>query len=57
MISKMLKEIINVKIQRSISTYLDDSEYVDFVDQIYRKEIDPYTAADMILNMGSGGQK
>jgi len=57
MISKMLKEIINVKIQRSISVYFDDSEYVDYVDKIYRKEIDPYTAADMILKMGGGGQK
>lgn len=57
MISKMLKDIINVKIQRSISTYIADSEYVDFVDKIYRKEIDPYTAADLILNMGSGGRK
>lgn len=56
MILKMLKEIINVKIQRSISVYLDDSEYVDFVDKIYHKKIDPYTAADMIIGKGIGGQ-
>jgi len=50
MIAKMLKEIINVKIQKNISGCLGDFEYSDFVDKIYHKEIDPYTAADMIIN-------
>jgi LAO/AO transport system kinase len=53
MISRMLKEIISVKVQKTISSYLNDSEYDDFVDKIYQKEIDPYTAADMILKRGA----
>ncbi|MBN2244375.1 MAG: methylmalonyl Co-A mutase-associated GTPase MeaB [Candidatus Aminicenantes bacterium] len=52
MIAKMLKEIINVKVQKNIFTYLDDSEYNEFVDKVYQKELDPYTAADMILKKG-----
>ena len=40
MIAKMLKEIINVKIQKNISTYLDDFNTSDIVDKIYQKGID-----------------
>jgi LAO/AO transport system kinase len=49
MIAKMLKEIINMKMQKKIFTYIDDSEYNEFVDRVYQKKLDPYTAADMIL--------
>jgi len=52
MIAKMLKEIINMKIQKTISTRLKDHEYNNFVDKIYQKEIDPYTAADIIIKRG-----
>jgi len=56
MISKMLNDIINVKIRRNISKHLNDSEYADLVDKIYQKKIDPYTAADKIISKGIGGQ-
>lgn len=53
MIAKMLKEIINVKIQKNIFSYIDEYEYRDLVDKIYQKEIDPYSAAERIIKRGA----
>ncbi len=49
LISWMLKDIISDKLYRSVSDNLSDSEFEEFVGKIYQKEMDPYTAADLII--------
>jgi LAO/AO transport system kinase len=46
----MLKDIIREKIERIVSQNLPESELEDLVEKIFAKEIDPYTAADGILD-------
>lgn len=49
LISWMLKDIISNKLYRAVSDNIRDSEFEDFIARIYRREVDPYTAADQII--------
>jgi LAO/AO transport system kinase len=49
MISWMLKDIISNKLYRDVSDNIHDSEFEDLIARIYRREVDPYTAADQII--------
>jgi len=49
LISWMLKDIISEKLYRAASDNILDSEFEDFVAKIYRREVDPYTVADQII--------
>ncbi len=49
LITWMLKDIINEKLYRTISESIRDFEFDDFVDKIYKREVDPYTLADQIV--------
>jgi LAO/AO transport system kinase len=49
LISWMLKDIAREKIFRAINQSIEESELDDFVEKIYRREIDPYTVADLII--------
>lgn len=61
LISWMLKDIISDKLYRAVSDKILDSEFEDFIARIYRREVDPYTAADRIIKrskrISSGGSK
>ena len=45
----MLKDIINEKIYREVSENIRDSEFSEYIERIYIKELDPYTAAEEII--------
>lgn len=45
----MLKDIINEKIYREVSENVRDSEFSEYIERIYIRELDPYTAADEIV--------
>jgi len=49
LVSWMLKDIISDKLYRAVSDKIRDSEFEDLVARIYRREVDPYTAADQII--------
>ncbi len=49
-ISWMLRDVINEKLFRAVSDSIQDSEIENFIERIYRREIDPYTVADQIIN-------
>jgi len=49
LVSWMLKDIISDKLYRAVSDKIRDSEFEDLVARIYRREVDPYTAADRII--------
>jgi putative protein kinase ArgK-like GTPase of G3E family len=49
LIAWMLKDIINEKLYRAVTDNIRDSEFEEFVDKIYKREIDPYTLADHIV--------
>lgn len=49
LIAWMLKDIINQKLYRAVSQNIRDSEFDELVDKIYKREIDPYTLADQII--------
>jgi len=49
LISWMLKDIISNKLYRAVSDKIRDSEFEDLIARIYRREVDPYTAADQII--------
>jgi len=49
LISWMLKDIISNKLYRAVSDNIRDFEFEDFIARIYRREVDPYTAADQII--------
>ena len=49
LISWMLKDIISNKLYRAVSDNIRDSEFEDLIARIYRREVDPYTAADQII--------
>jgi LAO/AO transport system kinase len=49
LISWMLKDIISNKLYRDVSDNIRDSEFEDLIARIYRREVDPYTAADQII--------
>lgn len=45
----MLKDIINEKLYREVSENVRDSEFSEYIERIYRRELDPYTAAEEIV--------
>lgn len=49
LISWMLKDIIREKLFKAASDNIKDSEFEDFIVKIYRREVDPYTVADQII--------
>ena len=49
LISWMLKDIISDKLFRAVFSKIHDSEFEDLIEKIYRREVDPYTAADKII--------
>jgi LAO/AO transport system kinase len=49
LISWMLKDIISDKLYRAVSEKIHDSEFEDLIARIYRREVDPYTAADQLI--------
>jgi putative protein kinase ArgK-like GTPase of G3E family len=49
LISWMLKDIISNKLYRDVSDNIRDSEFEDLIARIFRREVDPYTAADQII--------
>lgn len=46
----MLMDIISEKIYRSVTQDIKASEFEDFIERIHRREIDPYTVADEIVD-------
>lgn len=57
LIAWMLKDIINEGIYRSVEGRMEPKEFEDCVDKIFKREIDPYTAAEGIIKqiIGSKG--
>jgi LAO/AO transport system kinase len=49
LISWMLKDIISDKLFRAAFAGIQESEFEELIDKIYRREVDPYTAADKII--------
>jgi LAO/AO transport system kinase len=45
----MLMDIISEKIYHSVTQDIKASEFDDFIERIHRREIDPYTVADKIV--------
>jgi LAO/AO transport system kinase len=45
----MLRDIINDKLFRAVSDTIHDSEIDNFIERIYKRETDPYTVADLII--------
>jgi LAO/AO transport system kinase len=45
----MLRGIINEKLFRAVSETIQDSEIDNFIERIYKRETDPYTVADQII--------
>jgi len=50
LLSWILKDIIAEKIYQIISENFQTEDFENFVDRIHKKEIDPYTLADEIIN-------
>ncbi len=48
-LSWMLKEIISAKIYDEVVGNVEDIEFGEYVEKLYRKETDPYTLADKII--------
>jgi LAO/AO transport system kinase len=48
-LSWMLKEIISTKIYDDVVGKIEDFEFGKYVEKLYRKETDPYTLADKIV--------
>jgi LAO/AO transport system kinase len=46
----MLMDIISEKIYRSVTQDIKASEFEDLIERIHRREIDPYTVADEIVD-------
>lgn len=49
LIAWMLRDIINEKIYRAAFRNIRDSEFEGYIEKIYRRETDPYSVADRIL--------
>jgi len=45
----MLRDIISEKIYHSITQSIDEAEFENLIERIHRREIDPYTVADEIV--------
>ena len=50
LLSWILKDIIAEKIHQVISEHIQSEEFESFVDRIYKKEIDPYSLAQKIVD-------
>lgn len=49
LISWMLRDIVNERIQQGVSNQVKPSEFESLVERIYRRETDPYTVADELV--------
>jgi LAO/AO transport system kinase len=49
LLSWMLKDIIKNKIYERISQKIEESDFDEFVERIYKRETDPYSVADEII--------
>ncbi|MDH4218549.1 MAG: methylmalonyl Co-A mutase-associated GTPase MeaB [Candidatus Aminicenantes bacterium] len=49
LISWLLRDIISEKLFRAVSESIQGSEIENFIEKIYRREIDPYTVAEKII--------
>lgn len=49
LISWVLKDIVNEKIHQEMKRKFNDSELESIIEKIYRRELDPYTAAEEIV--------
>ena len=49
LISWMLRDIINEKLYNAVTQSIQASEFEGFVERIYKREVDPYTIADEIV--------
>lgn len=54
LISNMLKDIISEKIFKEVTANIPDAEMDKFVERIYRKEVDPYSMAEEIVEKLKG---
>jgi LAO/AO transport system kinase len=45
----MLRDIVSEKIYHSIAQSIDESEFEKIIEKIHRREVDPYTVADEII--------
>jgi len=50
LLSGILKDIIAEKIYQVIGEHIQSEEFESFIDRIHKKEIDPYTLADEIVD-------
>lgn len=48
-LSSMLKEIISAKIYDEVVGNIEDIEFGEYIETLYRKETDPYSLADKII--------
>jgi LAO/AO transport system kinase len=49
LIEWMLRDIISAKVARAVHSRVDETEFRRFIEQIYRRETDPYVVADGII--------
>jgi LAO/AO transport system kinase len=54
-LSWMLKEIITAKIYDGVVGKIEDIEFDEYVERLYRKETDPYTLADSVISAHAKG--
>ncbi len=57
LITSMLRDILTERIYRLIAQSIDKSLWEDWVEKIYKRERDPYSVADEILNRIKGNNK
>ncbi|MFC2160906.1 methylmalonyl Co-A mutase-associated GTPase MeaB [Acidobacteriota bacterium] len=50
LLSLIFKDIVAEKIYQLMSEHIQSEEFEGFIDRIYKKEIDPYTLADEIVD-------
>jgi len=55
LISWMLRDIISDKIYREVAQKIQDSVWERFIERIFKREMDPYTVADKIIEEVKGG--
>lgn len=54
LVSWMLKDIVMGKIYQDIDLNVQESEWEEFVEKIYKREVDPYTVAEDIVRRMRG---
>ncbi len=54
LISMMLKDIVSDKIYRKVAQKIQDSVWEEFIEKIHKREMDPYSVADKIIDKVKG---